>query len=244
MTESLRLTPDTNAGLMLTKRIKNPGAPFTTKESVERWNAAAAALPTEAYQKAYERWKERLESLPGTVILATFRAEGRKVVGIGAPNVLQNSLTMNRVWGMPLIPGSALKGLASHYAASMPDDELSQKQREALFGTTEDAGYLIWLDAWHVPDLARSPFAPDVVTPHHGKYYQDPANNPPWDFDDPIPSYFLSARGTFLVAIQAPDDERARTAMTLLRRALAEWGIGAKISTGYGRMELVEYVSA
>lgn len=234
-----------HASLALTKFNQHDVPRRFKSEDTKRFFLHAASLkPPPGYQEAYERWRQRLEALPGTVILASFRVEDRMVVGIGAANILQNSLTMNRLWGMPLIPGSALKGLARHYAAALPDDEVSERQSAALFGSVEDAGYLTWLDAWHVPDLARSPYALDVVTPHHGRYYENPETNPPWDFDDPIPSNFLSVRGSFLIGIQAPDEAWAQAAMNLLRRALAERGIGAKTSSGYGRLTFVEYVSA
>jgi len=230
------VVPD-NASLALTKFDRVPPATvFDSKSKKEIFKEAPTCTPSEDYKRAYERWNERIAKLPGATLAATFTVDGRMIVGIGAENILESSIAMNRLWGMPLIPGSALKGLASHYTASMPSGTVSRDQQEDLFGTTELAGCITWLDAWYVPeDLAISPFTLDVVTVHHQSYYQNAAN-PPSDFEDPIPSNFISVRGRFLVAVAAPDKLWAEAAMNILTRALAEWGIGAKTNAGYGRM--------
>jgi CRISPR-associated protein Cmr6 len=110
---------------------------------------------------------------------------------------------------------------------------------DALFGTTSDAGFLTWHDAWLDP-ASPPPLIRDVVTVHHPSYYQ--GSGAPTDFDDPKPIPFLSTRGTYLIAIQGPDREWATFAMELLKRALDEWGIGAKTNAGYGRLTQVETV--
>ena len=40
------------------------------------------------------------------------RTESRLVVGLGADSVLETAITLHRIYGFPIIPGSALKGLA------------------------------------------------------------------------------------------------------------------------------------
>lgn len=248
------VTPD-NASLALTKFERwPPPAAFKSENNKEVFKSVTRLGPTDAYKSAYKRWNAEIHALPGTTLAATFTVDGKMVVGIGAENILESSVTMNRVWGMPLIPGSSLKGLASHFARSVlaaPKGPIDDKQFIDLFGTTEDAGYLTWLDAWYVPEpMTRAPFTLDVVTPHHGSYYQDDPHdvqNPPWDFEDPKPSYFISVRGTFLVAVQVvgPDSTWeqgfAYAAMNILERALLEWGIGAKTNAGYGRMTFGDY---
>jgi hypothetical protein len=75
-----------------------------------------------------------------------------------------------------------------------------------------------------------------VITVHHEGYYQD-GKEPPADWDSPTPVPFLSATGSYLVAVSGPsgwDD----AAMKLLRLALKEMGVGAKTSSGYGRLTL------
>lgn len=46
----------------------------------------------------------------------SLRAASRVVVGLGAESVLETSIRLHRVYGFPIIPGSALKGLARSYA--------------------------------------------------------------------------------------------------------------------------------
>jgi CRISPR-associated protein Cmr6 len=41
--------------------------------------------------------------------------QGRLIVGLGGDNVLETGLTLHHTYGVPLIPGNALKGLAAHY---------------------------------------------------------------------------------------------------------------------------------
>jgi CRISPR-associated protein Cmr6 len=66
----------------------------------------------------------------------------RFVVGLGAAHVLETGITLHRLFGLPIIPGSALKGAARAYAKLVegkPDDDADLI---AVFGTTEKAGAL------------------------------------------------------------------------------------------------------
>ena len=46
----------------------------------------------------------------------TLRAASRVIVGLGAESVLETSIRLHRVYGFPILPGSALKGLTRAYA--------------------------------------------------------------------------------------------------------------------------------
>ncbi|GIU81028.1 MAG: type III-B CRISPR module RAMP protein Cmr6 [Acidobacteria bacterium] len=46
----------------------------------------------------------------------TMRAASRVIVGLGAESVLETSIRLHRIYGFPIIPGSALKDLARSYA--------------------------------------------------------------------------------------------------------------------------------
>lgn len=54
----------------------------------------------------------------------SLRAASRVVVGLGAESVLETSIRLHRVYGFPILPGSALKGLARSYALWQVADEL------------------------------------------------------------------------------------------------------------------------
>jgi cold shock CspA family protein len=75
-----------------------------------------------------------------------------------------------------------------------------------------------------------------VITVHHPDYYQTDSNPPPpadWDNTTPIP--FLSATGNYLISLAGPN-EWVEKAFDILELALRKQGIGAKTSSGYGRM--------
>lgn len=66
---------------------------------------------------AVKRHKEMLKSLTGQP-KPYFEAftDYRLVVGFGAEHVLETNLYLHRIYGFPLIPGSAVKGVARAYA--------------------------------------------------------------------------------------------------------------------------------
>jgi CRISPR-associated protein Cmr6 len=63
------------------------------------------------YRIAFERWRT---SFPDN---ETHEVElvARLLVGHGNPSPTEVGLTVHRTWGVPIIPGSALKGLLAHY---------------------------------------------------------------------------------------------------------------------------------
>lgn len=70
-------------------------------------------LPTAKHVEAgYQRWQAT------TAAAEHFEARslGRLVIGLGRESVLETSLTLQFITGLPIIPGSALKGLCRHYA--------------------------------------------------------------------------------------------------------------------------------
>ncbi len=206
--------------------------------------AGVSELPTpEVYMAFYQRWEQMLEDRGAKK--RTARVKGRMIIGLGGESVLETAITLHRTYGVPYIPGSALKGLAATYGRQRLG-EAWQKGSEAykiVFGDTDDTGYITFFDALYIPGTGFRERAlyPDVITVHHQKYYQDP-NNPPADWDDPNPVPFLSATGSYLIALAGPElqqeQEWVKVTFAILRHALAEMGIGAKTSSGYGRMEL------
>jgi len=206
----------------------------------------AMAIPiAPAYEHFFKHWEGTLKAA-GTRT-ATAKTLGRLVVGLGAESVLENAITLHRTYGVPVIPGSALKGLAAAYARNRLEHGDWRKDGEAyktLFGDTSSAGYVTFFDALYVPGSAKNdkPLALDVVTVHHPDYYRG-EDSPPADWDGPNPVPFVSIRGDvkFLVALDGPENW-VEAAFQILGKALAEEGIGAKTNSGYGRMAL-DYLS-
>jgi len=192
---------------------------------------AAEWEPDEAYRDAYHQWQAALGTLPSAA--EEFEVVSAVIVGLAGSSPLETSVTLMHPYGAPVIPGSALKGLASAYARHRAD--LPADAKAVLFGRLEEAGFVTFPDAWWVPRSSASPLARDVMTPHHSAYYAGTGS--PTDFDDPIPVPFVHARGRFLVAVICEDAEWRSFAMTLLSHALSDWGIGAKTAAGYGRLK-------
>jgi CRISPR type III-B/RAMP module RAMP protein Cmr6 len=199
----------------------------------------------ELYKIAFRRWQTSLPELTAANDLQTV---GRLIVGLGTETVLETGIRLHHTYGMPILPGSALKGLAAHYCdqvwgASEENFKRGQLYHQLLFGTTDDSGCIIFHDAWFVPDSESEPLKLDVMTPHHPKWLD--GSVPPTDFDSPIPVPFLSVAGRFHIAISwcGPKDINGNwnwffnQAANCLRDALFHWGIGGKTTSGYGRFD-------
>jgi CRISPR-associated protein Cmr6 len=200
------------------------------------------------YRRAFDRWKTGLPT-PCGADLAT-PPHTRLIVGLGNKGVIEAGLRLHHTYGVPLIPGSALKGLSSHYChevlgAADPRYSCKGEFHTLLFGTTDDGGVIRFEDAWMLPESLTAPhqgLLKDVMTPHHQKWQTDPGVAPT-DFDSPVPVPFLSVAGAFHVAVcwQGPDDAQAPAwtarALAILEESLAEWGVGGKTSSGYGRLQ-------
>lgn len=240
-----------NAGLELSRYL--PEAVGGDNEMVQLLlDRVCGAKTTALYALAYQRWETHLTAQVATdpneptIIMKPLTAKNRIIVGLGAASVRESAITLHRAYGTPLIPGSALKGLARHYALAMLPDPvtvgLEQKAQgevlDVLFGSQLGQAFPIYFDAWYTPGSATgSPLRRDVITVHHPNYYGPPANKiAPWDLDDPIPIPFISAVGTYLIAVAGPNGAWADFALELVCAALADWGVGAKTSSGYGRL--------
>lgn len=80
----------------------------------------------DGYACAFKRWEASLQDDRTLCFVA--EARGRLLVGHGNPAPTEVGLTLHRTWGVPVIPGSALKGLTAHYVQTTfgPDLDLDQ----------------------------------------------------------------------------------------------------------------------
>jgi CRISPR-associated protein Cmr6 len=101
-------------------------------------------------------------------------------------------------------------------------------------------GHFIFHDAMYIPQSLENDkvLAIDVITPHQFEYYKNSGSAWPNDYDNPVPVQFLNVKpgARFLVAISG-ETGWAQFVVARLKEALAEWGIGGKTSSGYGRVE-------
>lgn len=108
---------------------------------------ADTSCPTD-YAQAYERWRKAMESDGSRTEVVELAS--RLLVGHGNPSPTEVGLTVHHTWGVPIVPGSALKGLTSHYIDAVygpgestthpMDPALSEaaKERAAYRGVTWD----------------------------------------------------------------------------------------------------------
>jgi len=79
-----------------------------------RWLSKVADIRIAAdYTHSYERWKASFTN-PGDR-LAELTLASRLLIGHGNASAVDVGLTVHHTWGVPIIPGSALKGLLAHY---------------------------------------------------------------------------------------------------------------------------------
>lgn len=212
-----------------------------------------------SYRAAFTRWQDAMTALHAVTM--ELRTTEPLVIGLGNTSVTETGVTLHHTYGVPLIPGSALKGLTRR-AAQARNLKSGDEAFDALFGTAvntpeetgadqgsparpSSAGAVSFWDAWIAPGTAR-PLQQDIITVHHQAYYQGQAA--PTDFDDPNPVPFLSvpAGTTFFVALtcdevtpgQAPTAHQTawtRLAAELLLDGLVNLGVGGKTNAGYGR---------
>ncbi|MHB8597022.1 MAG: type III-B CRISPR module RAMP protein Cmr6 [Ktedonobacteraceae bacterium] len=248
-------SPNPHAGLWLDKyiidQINKNASPAEKSDNQKQENsrstvvteASALSIP-EAYNEFYQQWEKMLAEYGALIRKATVK--GRMIVGLGNESVLETSITLHRTYGVPYIPGSALKGLAASYVQQKLSEtwHTGGEAHKIIFGDTDNAGYVVFFDALYIPnkDTVNAPLRADIITVHHPDYYQG-SEKAPADWDSPTPISFLTATGSYLIAVAAPDLEKGtreqwlNTTLKIIEGALETLGIGAKTSSGYGRME-------
>jgi CRISPR-associated protein Cmr6 len=267
----IRYTQSVHAGLWLDKYIQNAKKGSSRghgrEEKPERSVLVGEIVQlkptnTEGYKIFFYNWRKSLLALGARECVARTNSHNRMAVGLGADGVLETSIALHRTWGVPYIPGSALKGLAASYAHKHMggDWQNGEALHQEFFGDADSIkqrGIITFFDALPDPESEKNPcqLLEDVMTPHHSDYYGGKAN-PPADWDKPIPVSFISAKGNFQVFLAAmvlvqPEASKEQleqakaealqnveVAHAILKAALQNEGIGAKTSSGYGRLLL------
>jgi len=248
------LPPDhpecSNIGLRVDKLIsveieKKPLSPLSEEKKrlkIEPIPLLAASAEYKETLRSYKkRWLSVLDALATTTFFVEkFRAKvmWRLVVGLGASSVRETSITLHRVHGFPIIPGSALKGLARAYASLVLGKGADDPEFALAFGTQQYRGKVVFFDA--IPDIPKNDgLIPqlDVMTPHYSEYYR--SERPPADYLQPVPiSFYVVENAEFLFSLGGEDKSLVEKAAGWLKEALREMGVGAKSSAGYGYFEI------
>lgn len=118
------------------------GAPLAVlrdndSEARAQWLSCLARCEEPArYSQAYRRWRDSLRS--PDVHCFTVRSLGRLLVGQGNSTATGVGLTLQHTWGVPVLPGSALKGLTAHYVQTVygPEELEDAPERAPFRGIT------------------------------------------------------------------------------------------------------------
>lgn len=202
------------------------------------------------------RRKAALDALGGSGCHVRLRAEPewRLAVGLASQvNAHEISLALHGTYGWPVIPGSALKGLAAAWAMSPdskadPDDVVRVlggprpgTGRPGGDGPAAAMGSVRFLDA--MPDGRPVAVLADVMTPHVKPYYDSmavpsAAPVPPAEYHNPVPLTFLTVRGAYAIDLHGAGEKDLGLAVEWLMRAGDEFGAGAKTAAGYGYLAM------
>lgn len=118
-------------------------------------------------------------------------ANDKLIIGLGNHSVFETDITLHWTYGIPYIPGSALKGVLRNYIVKEYFEECEENAKKdclfvKIFGGEKSRGNVIFMDAFPQNGYMMKT---DIMTPHHGNYYSGEAL--PLDNDEPNPVPFL-----------------------------------------------------
>jgi len=210
------------------------------------------------FPQLVERRKAALREMGLACEAREMQVDWRLVVGLGGASVYETAMTLHHVYGIPYLPGSAVKGVTRNTViAELFGNDEGDSQRGALadpgfcliFGSPENSvagprrGVVRFFDAF---PIAAPTLCLDVMNPHYSPYYT--GDKPPADYHNPIPLSFLTVEKTdfifFMGVLETENTSIAGgvfdgtfplvVAVEWMERAMREQGIGGKTSVGYG----------
>lgn len=242
MRESLKkLIPDdlkdAHAGLLMQRGLTewDKDDKRAKAELIEKIVKIPAPKKDSLYALAFTRW---VQATSDTGRFATLAASisGRLYTGLNSAGALETGISTSHTYGMPLLAGSSVKGIARSHAESIG---LDKSHLAVLFGDDSDSGSLksgalVWHDAWFVP-ANTPPFAAEIITTHHQDYYNGKQAEAD-EMESPIPNQQIATQGSFYFVIESAPGAQAWAvyAQNLLIQALRTQGAGSKTASGYG----------
>lgn len=251
--KNLTAGPHDNIGLLLERY--SPSKLETADALKAHLERCAGAQAPQDYRRYFEAWRQSVDALG----LWSFEARllSRMTLGTGEASPIENGIALNRLFGLPIVPGSSLKGALRAAAQEMlgitgnipPNLSHAAMQKEFsdaggmladTFGSASQmAAVSVW-DAWWVPGQQK-PYVLETWTPHHTRYMSE-ASSLPVETESPVPISLLAVpRGArFRFAIDLPSPEWREALKPVMERALAR-GLGAKFNQGYGRFKVEDW---
>lgn len=220
-----------------------PAAQASSEHSAAHFSAVCNTAQASAslYPKAYERWKQLWQTAQKieTASQRELTFMHRALINLAQPSLWESSTSFNPTYGTPVIPGSACKGLARHFAVnhlSIASDHI-----DGLFESTNPHKKVQFMDAWWAPLSAPGtnkdrPWVREIVTPHHPEFMNTHGAKPATPFDSPKPSPQIAIHGKFLFVVQGPK-LWADYALNILQVAMETEGIGAR-TPEYGCIQM------
>lgn len=190
----------------------------------------------------------------------------RLIIGLGASHPQETSMTLHHTYGIPYIPGSAVKGITRHWIVLKFADDIARETKEDFEKVIDKISSAIesdnninrQIDEINFKDILdifgtqkhegkiiffdaypieNIKLKTDIMNPHYPDYYTQ--KEPPTDWQSPRPIKFLTidSNTKFQFYIAGKDKELLDKTKKLLIEALKNYGIGAKTSLGYGIFE-------
>lgn len=215
------------------------------------------------FQEINDRHKKAIENIVQTLKgPLKLKLEWRMTLGLGNESVYETALTLHHIYGIPYIPGQAVKGIARNWiiktrfkneAGALKDQGFCD-----IFGCPPDsfykqarAGRVLFFDAYPV-SLAENSIQADIMNPHYGPYYSE--GKPPADYHNPVPVNFLTVKNTVFELYMGMRQNKTQNIETglfknrnpltvaneFISSALTDHGIGAKTSAGYGYFNILK----
>lgn len=195
------------------------------------------------------------------------RLEGRLAINLSDSLIQNAGICLDRLFGLPYIPGSAIKGVCRHAALQeLKNTDSGDKSRlfatfRSVFGTVDNdykngelesfrpllngceenqKGAIAFLPSYPVNEAS---IVVDLTNVHYPEYYrsgrvEDLANERPRP--NPFPAVESGAQFAFCLVLNGinNDPELLRAAKRWLECALTISGLGAKTASGYGWFSL------
>ncbi len=144
---SLPDTPD-HAGLAYDAWAPVAGDGKVPDNERATWLSAVAEISISPdYSRSFERWNASFQA-PGDRVFELVLAS-RLLVGHGNSSATDVGITVHHSWGVPVIPGSALKGLLAHFVDAVygPDNQtLPAWEQSGTERTRADYQCVAWRD--------------------------------------------------------------------------------------------------
>jgi CRISPR-associated protein Cmr6 len=172
------------------------------------------------------------------------------IVGIAAfSNVLENALSLHSVYGVPILPATAVRGCIragreelkreNRYTGNTEIEQYCDRDAKMIWGHDDtDTQTSVPSKAVFFDALIDGFVKKDIINQHNWKYYKE--KGAPDGTDNPKPVSMISIAADMQVnlyfALSADDicKKHLRYILRDVRYAVEEMGLGAKTSSGYG----------